>query len=267
MTGSTGKPIWYELMTPDPAGVAGFYRAVLGWEIPAEGHPMPNGSEYREIGRADGGFAGGVLRLTPQMAEHGVTPAWFPYFHVGDVDAAVGKAKDMGAAVFMPPWSMDGVGRMAMLADPQGASFYVMDPTPPPDRPDAESDVFDPAKPGHCRWNELNTTDAQGARAFYLPLFGWTAGMAMPMGEQGEYQFVEVDGQAIGAINPALPEGKRPHWLPIFGVADIEAAKEAAIANGGTITDDIREIPGGEFALCCTDPSGAGLGLVGPKGG
>src|SRR6187401_509501 len=54
-----GRPIWYELMTPEPGAVAPFYRAVTGWEIPAAGHPMPNGSEYREIQREDGGFAGG----------------------------------------------------------------------------------------------------------------------------------------------------------------------------------------------------------------
>jgi predicted enzyme related to lactoylglutathione lyase len=40
----TGMPIWYELMTPDPAGVAAFYRAVGGWDIPAQGNAMPNGS-------------------------------------------------------------------------------------------------------------------------------------------------------------------------------------------------------------------------------
>ena len=51
----SGTPIWYELMTPDPAAVAPFYRAVLGWEIPAEGHDMPNGSQYREVARAGGG--------------------------------------------------------------------------------------------------------------------------------------------------------------------------------------------------------------------
>jgi predicted enzyme related to lactoylglutathione lyase len=85
----TGTPIWYELMTPDPAAVAPFYRAALGWDIPAEGHDMPNGSQYREIRRADGGHAGGVLTLTPQMAGGGALPGWLGYFHVAVVDAAV----------------------------------------------------------------------------------------------------------------------------------------------------------------------------------
>jgi predicted enzyme related to lactoylglutathione lyase len=264
-TAPQGQPIWYELMTPDPAAVAPFYRAVLGWEIPAEGHPMPNGSEYREITRDDGGNAGGVLKLTPQMAGGGAKPGWIAYFHVADVDVSVAKAQNLGASVHMPPMTMDGVGRMAMIADPQGAPLYVMDPTPPPDRPDAQSDVFDPAKAGHCRWNELNTIDGPGALDFYTALFGWTKGMAMPMGEAGDYQFIEGGGVAIGAINP-VPEPPS-FWLPVFGVTDIAAARAAVEANGGTITTDLQEVPGGEFALNADDPSGAAVAFLGPKRG
>lgn len=261
-----GRPIWYELMTPDPSAVAPFYKATLGWEIPAAGHPMPNGSEYREIARSGGGLAGGVLTLTPQMAEHGVTPAWLPYFHVDDVDRSVEQAKALGAPVFIAPMSMDGVGRMAMLADPQGASFYLMDPTPPPDDPDAESDVFKARAPGHCWWNELETTDEPGATAFYRALFGWNTDQTMPMGDKGDYRFVAIDGEQIGAINPWMSDWMRVGWLPYFGVADIEAAKAAAEAHGGTVTHDIHQVPSGGFIFTATDAAGAQVGFVGPKG-
>lgn len=261
-----GRPIWYELMTPDAGAVAPFYKAVIGWDIPAQGHPMPNGSEYSEIRRADGGHAGGVLKLTPQMAEHGVKPAWFPYFDVPDVDAFTLKAKEMGAAVFIAPMSMEGVGRMAMLGDPQGASFYLMDPTPPPGQPDAQSDVFKSKAPGHCWWNELETTDEPAASAFYVRLFGWDADKFMPMGERGNYRFVEHHGQQIGAINPAMEDYMRVGWMPYFGVADIDAAYAAAKANGGKIHYDIHPVPGGDFIFACDDPAGALVGFTGPKG-
>ena len=94
-----GTPIWYELMTPDPDAIAPFYRATLGWEIPAEGHDMPGGAQYREIGRSNGGFAGGVLTLTPQMAGSGARPGWMTYFHVDDVDASVAQAEQAGGHV------------------------------------------------------------------------------------------------------------------------------------------------------------------------
>ena len=259
-----GSPIWYELMTPDPAGVTAYYRATLGWDIQAEGMKNPNGSEYRMIGRRDGGRAGGVLTLTPGMTAGGAKPGWLPYFYVADVDAAAAKAQSLGASVHMAPSTIEPVGRMAMLADAQGAAFYLMKPTPPAGDPNAQSDVFDPIKAGHCRWNELNTTDAAGALNFYLALFGWTKGMAMPMGPAGDYQFIEIDGSAIGAINPV--QGQGSFWLPVFGVTDIEKAKAAVEANGGKNTTDIMEIPGGEFALNANDPSGAAVGFVGPKG-
>ncbi|TFI57791.1 VOC family protein [Sphingomonas parva] len=259
-----GMPIWYELMTADPLSVAPFYRATLKWEI-GPGEAMPNGVTYGMIGRADGGHAGGALTLSPAMRDSGARPGWLPYFHVGDVDAAAAEAQELGGSVQMPPVSMDGVGRMAMLADPQGAPFYVMAPTPPAGQPDAQSDVFDPQKAGHCRWNELNTRDAAGALAFYTALFDWTPGMAMPMGEAGDYRFIEHEGLAIGAVNPV--RAGPSHWLPVFGVEEIQAAKAAAEANGGIVTQDLQEIPGGEFALGVTDPGGAALAFVGPKRG
>lgn len=259
-----GRPIWYELMTPDAGAVAPFYRAVLGWDIPAEGMQMPT-SEYRMIGRADGGQAGGVLTLSEEMASHGAKPAWFPYFHVEDVEATAEQARGLGGHVFMPPMTM-AAGTIAMLGDPQGASFYVMDPTPPPDRPDAQSDVFKSKAPGHCWWNELETTDEPGATAFYKALLGWSADNAMPMGDKGDYRFVEAGGEQIGAINPWLADYMTLGWVPYFGVADIDAAKAAAEAEGGTVHQDIHQVPGGDFIFIASDPAGAPVGFVGPKG-
>jgi predicted enzyme related to lactoylglutathione lyase len=265
-TAGTGAPIWYELMTPDPGAVARFYRAVVGWEIPAEGMSNPNGSEYRMIARPDGGNAGGVLTLTPMMTEGGAKPGWLPYFYVDDVDAATDKARSLGGKVWMAPSTMAGVGRMAMLGDPQGAAFYLMKPTPPSDKPDAQSDVFKAKAPGHCWWNELETTDEPGATAFYTALFGWKAEQAMPMGDKGDYRFVESGGAQIGAINPWMADHMTVGWLPYFGVADIDAAKAAAEASGGIVTHDVHEVPGGDFIFTATDPAGAPVGFVGPKG-
>src|SRR4051794_4297220 len=113
-----GRPIWYELMTPDPHSVAPFYRAVVGWSIPHDAAPMPNGGEYRTISRADGGSAGGVLTLTAPMQSMGARPGWLPYFHVDDVDASVAKATQLDAPTWMAPRTIPGAGRMAMMADP-----------------------------------------------------------------------------------------------------------------------------------------------------
>jgi predicted enzyme related to lactoylglutathione lyase len=262
----TGMPIWYELMTPDIEAVREFYRTVGGWNIPDSGSPVGTGAmDYRAIQRADGGMAGGVLQMSQDMIDHGARPGWLPYFHVADVAATVARVEALGGKVHMPPRTID-VGTMAMVADPQGAPFYVMDPIPPASQPDAKSDVWDREKPGHCRWNELATTDAPAARAFYTELLGWTSERSMPMGERGDYLFLECEGNEIGAINPWIGENQPPMWLLYLGVDSIARALEAAKANGGSVINGPHEVPGGDHVFVATDPAGAMIAFVGPKG-
>ena len=262
----TGMPIWFELMTPDPDAVRDFYRAVVGWEIPESGSPVGTGhNDYRSIQRNDGGMAGGVLKMSPDMVEHGAKPGWLTYFHVDDVAASIARLEQMGGKTWMGPNDI-GVGTIAMVADPQGAPFYVMDPVPPADRPDAKSDVWDREKAGHCRWLELETTDEPAATAFYTAMFGWTAENTMPMGDKGVYRFVEHEGQTLGAINPWMPDGMAVSWLPYFGVPDIDVAHDAAKKSGVAIRGEVHEVPGGDFIFTATDPAGAPIAFVGPKG-
>ncbi|MES2136745.1 MAG: VOC family protein [Pseudomonadota bacterium] len=166
-----GSFIWYELMTPDPVGAKAFYDSVVGWNI---GDPAPGPIEYRMIGRSDGGDAGGVLTLSDEMAQHGAKPAWLGYLYVDDVDASVASIQDAGGSVHMAASDIPNVGRIAMVADPQGAPFYIMKPIPPAGDPNAKSDVFSVDQPQHVRWNELSTTDPDAALEFYQRRFGWT---------------------------------------------------------------------------------------------
>ena len=48
---------------------------------------------------------------------------WMAYFQVDDVDTSASKAKGMGANLYMPPMTMETVGRMSVVSDPQGAVF------------------------------------------------------------------------------------------------------------------------------------------------
>ena len=135
-----GGFIWYELMTTDAAAAGSFYAAVVkGWKF---GDRVPTEVEYRMIQRSDGGNAGGVLTLTEEMQSGGARPVWLGYLHVKDVDATAAAIKDKGGQVTTDPWDQPGVGRLAMVTDPQGAPFYLMAPEPPADKPNAVSDVF-----------------------------------------------------------------------------------------------------------------------------
>jgi len=254
-----GGYIWYELMTPDPEGSKAFYDSVVGWNI-GEGVPEYNG--YRMIGRSDGGFAGGVLPLTDEMQQHGARPTWLGYIHVPDVDGALGKIEQSGGKTLMSANDIPNVGRIAMVADPQGAPFYVMTPAT---QGDQQSDVFSTDQAQHVRWNELATSDPDAALDFYKGHFGWGQEGDMDMGEMGKYRFIQSGPTNIGAIMRKPPQLPVSMWTYYIGVDDIGRAADAIKAAGGQILNGPMEIPGDEFSLNGMDPQGASFGLVGPR--
>ena len=254
-----GAFIWYELMTPDPEGAKAFYDAVVGWNIESQSN-FPNG--YRMIGRSDGKFAGGLLPLDAEMQQHGARPTWLGYIYVDDVDETVRSIEQAGGKTFMPAFDIPEVGRVAMVADPQGAPFYIMKPIPPANDPTAKSDVFSETAEQRVSWNELSTSDPAAARRFYTAQFGWDDAEFMDMGEMGEYRFLTHDGTRIGALCGVMPGGQS-QWRYYFRVPSIAEAKEVAEANGGTIHMGPHQVPTGDYIVIGSDPQGAEFALVG----
>lgn len=252
-----GSFIWYELLTNNPDAAKRFYDEVVGWAIEAE----PSGPmDYRMIDTGTG-LVGGVMRLDDTMKAGGARPTWLGYIGVDDVDASVEAVTAAGGAVRMPAWDIPNVGRVAMVADPQGAPFYLMRGAT-----DAASTAFVATmQPGHACWNELATSDPAAAIDFYARQFGWTKGDAMPMGEMGEYRFLHLGEPMIGAVmkqpSPEIP----PMWITYFYVPDIDRAAEAVKAGGGAIHFGPSEIPGGDYSITAGDSEGAVFGVVGPR--
>nr|WP_314465580.1 VOC family protein [uncultured Novosphingobium sp.] len=260
-----GSFIWYELLTSDIEGAAAFYREVVGWTIATHADPEAGGLDYRMIVRDDGGMAGGAMAITEDMAQGGARPIWLPYFYVENVDAAVEAITSEGGKVQMPATDLP-VGRIAMVADPQGVPIYLMKPVPPADKPDAASDVFSVTENQRVRWNELASPDQAGSMAFYGKHFGFTFDEKMSMGEMGDYCFIGHHGQTLGAIMQRQEESQPSVWMFYFGVPSIAQAKTAVEANGGKVLMGPHEVPGGEWIIVALDPQGAGFGLVGQKG-
>jgi predicted enzyme related to lactoylglutathione lyase len=254
-----GSHVWYELMTTDPDGAAAFYGAVVpGWKV---GQPIGGDQDYRMIERSDGGFGGGVLGLKQEQLDHGARPAWLGYLGTDDVDATVAQIEAKGGKTLMPAFDIP-QGRIAMVADPQGAPFYVMKPVPPEGSENKQSDVFSPDAEQRVSWNELSTSDPVAARRFYTGQFGWGADEFMDMGEMGEYRFIERDGMRFGALCGAMP-GQPPHWRYYIRVPSIAASAEAVKAGGGTVAMGPHEVPGGDHIIIGIDPQGAEFALVG----
>ena len=189
-------------------------------------------------------------------------PGWFAYLSVGDVDATVAEVQAAGGQVHMPPTTLDGVGRMAMVSDPQGAAFYVMHPDS-----DGQSTSFRNAReasPGHVAWNELLTADQEAAMRFYGPLFGWRHEGAMPMGPLGDYRFVHAGPMCLGA-SMQVPPGETPGWRFYVYVPEIDGVIERVAATGGRVLRGPDRIPGGDYSVIAEDPFGAHFGCVGPR--
>jgi len=257
MSNPHGTPIWYELITSDPDAAQAFYTQVIGWSAGAFGGAAVDGpDDYRILSAADGQGIGGLMR-TPAGAPP--EPRWSGYICVDDVDAAVGKVMAAAGSTLMPATTLEGVGRFALVADPQGVPFYLMRGASP-----EASHAFDPKVEGHCTWHELMTSDDQAALAFYGDQFGWNKAGAMPMGEMGDYSFLAHGDVTIGAVMRA-PPGERSGWQYYFRVGDIDAAHARVQEAGGTVHMGPHEVPGGDWIVVASDPQGAHFGLVGAK--
>ncbi|MFD5630720.1 MULTISPECIES: VOC family protein [unclassified Streptomyces] len=130
VAGDPGSLCWVELCTADVPAAAAFYHAVFRWETSAMTFP---GGTYTCVNPADAGEAdvfGGLVALADDPVEAESGAYWLPYFEVDDTDAAVGKAKELGGKVRMAATDVEGVGRVAKLADPYGARFAVIKSAP-----------------------------------------------------------------------------------------------------------------------------------------
>lgn len=252
MTNPQGMPIWYELMSTDPIASKAFYDHALAWTIGDRTDEM----DYRMIDTGRG-LVGGVMGLSAEMQAGGAKPGWLFYLGVEDVDATAAAITAAGGAVHMGPWTMPGVGRMAVVADPQGLPFYIMHGDSAED-----SSVYDRNGVGKCSWNELVSPDQDAGDAFYRAIFGWGFPDVMLMGPMGEYRFFAVGDQTIGATMRYPGDDTPTGWRFYFRAPEITAAAARVAEAGGTVTSGPHEVPGGDWVIISRDPHGLPFGIV-----
>lgn len=119
-----GDFIWSELLSPAPADAAAFYADCLRYGV--ETMDMGALGIYRVLKVGETGIAGVMpMPLGAKGPAH-----WLPYLRSTEIDAAAARAQAMGATLHLPPTDIGGVGRIAVLADPQGASIALFRPDP-----------------------------------------------------------------------------------------------------------------------------------------
>jgi len=247
---------WYELMTTDVAAAEAFYKKVVGWTSqPFEG----SGVDYVVFSAGERGVAG-VMLLPEEAKAMGTPPCWMGYIHAKDVDAATAGVKKAGGTVHREPSDIPSVGRFSVVADPQGAAFMLMTPTGP-DQPPAP-----PATSGHVGWHELYASEYKSAFDFYSKQFGWAKVQDFDMGEMGIYLIFGTGGErGVGGIMNKPPQMPAPAWQFYFNVDEIQAGAKRIIDNGGKITVEPMEVPGGSWIVNAQDPQGAHFALLAAK--
>ena len=123
MANEPGALTWNENMSRDFAGNKAFYHSVFGYEY---GDMSSEGFNYATADLG-GSPVGGIGELDPNFPPE-VPANWATYFGVADADAAVARAEELGGSVVRPAWDTP-YGRMAVLADNQGAVFAVVSAT------------------------------------------------------------------------------------------------------------------------------------------
>ena len=216
---AVGKFVWHDHGSPDPATATKFYADLFGWEYETF---KPGEIDY-EMVKANGQLHGGF------GSPPGNPPAqWMGHVLVTDVDETVLRAEGAGGKILAEPMDMPEVGRMAVIADPQGAVIAAFSP---------QDDA--PQNGG---------------------TFGWTS-EDKPMGPATYTIFKRAGDTDVGGLMQRPREDIPVHWTTYIATRDADATVARAKELGATILSEPMEVPKmGRFAII-QDPTGAVFGI------
>lgn len=253
-TTQTGRFVWRDLMTSDPAKAEAFYSRLFGWTVkPVD---MEKGT-YRMLRNGEQEF-GGVVDINEVAPGQGIPPHWVSYLDVPNVDEAAAKLTELGGQVHLPPTDIPGVGRFAVAADPTGAVFQ-----PFQDANGAAPESDGPPPVGGITWNELQTSDVNAAKAFYTSLVGYK-GDEMTMGDGPPYPIFKRGERMEGGVWQKPDVLPMSAWLIYFCVANLDQSVAELTKLGGALVGEVMEVPTIGRMVWATDPEGALFALHEP---
>ncbi len=262
-----GVPCWVDSAHPDPVAAARFYGGLFGWELE---DAMPPGSAGQYLmARIRGGDVAAISSI-PEGAP--ARAAWSTYIWVDSADETAARARAAGGSVLSEPFDVMDAGRMAVLADTEGAEFCVW-------QAGQHKGARIVNEPGSLNFNVLRTRDRDAAARFYGAVFGWTTldlgtGEYWTMTAYGDYLEKLTPGvreqaaafgapgfaDVVAAITPitgdGLPGGNDPQWHVVFATADASATAARAAELGGTVISAPIDAPYSR-ATVLRDPQGA----------
>ena len=121
-----GTMNWNECQTRDAHTAGKFYEAVFGVEVKA--FPAADGMPPYNVIHVDGRGVAGIFEINERMGD--TPPNWSTIFAVADHDGTVAKAKELGGTVLAEGMDLPEIGRLAVLQDPTGAVFQILQSPP-----------------------------------------------------------------------------------------------------------------------------------------
>jgi predicted enzyme related to lactoylglutathione lyase len=250
-THAPGTFAWPELHTSDQNAAKTFYTGLFGWSF--KDTPMgPN--EVYTVFTQGGADVCALCTLRPEMKAMGVPPNWMSYVTVKDAAASAKQTAQLGGTVIKDAFDVMGLGNMAVLQDPAGATFCVWE---------AKSHIGAGVlnEPGALVWTELMTHDTAKAGAFYKSLLGWgSKDMPMPGMTYTVLKRGETDAAGMMAMPPDMKDVP-PHWMSHFQTTSVDASAAKAKQLGATFLMEPTDIPEVGRVAVVKDPQGAVFGL------
>jgi uncharacterized protein len=245
-----GTPSWVDVSSPDLDASKRFYRGLFGWEVEDAGPVEDTGGYvmFKLNGR-------NVAGMGPVM-DASQRPAWMTYVATDDADGVAARATEAGGSVVFDPMDVTGAGRMVIVAHPAGGVIGAW-------QAGSHTGAQLVNEPGALNWNELQTRDIDGAKAFYAAVFGWQpddqdfGGLTYTVFNVGD------TGIAGAMAMPSqAPAEVAAFWLAYFTVADCDASVAKVQELGGSALGPAHELEGvGRFAVVA-DPHGASFGVI-----
>jgi predicted enzyme related to lactoylglutathione lyase len=262
----SGVPCWIDTNQSDPAKAAEFYNDLFGWQLEDS---MPEGADGSYlIGRIRGGDVAAI-----SSGPEGAPPVavWNTYIWVDDADATAKQVVQAGGSVLTEPFDVGDAGRMAILADTEGAVFSVWQA-----RAHRGSTIVN--EHGAVIFNGLASRDVAAAERFYGEVFGWKH-LPLPgspmwtLPGYGDHLEESTPGLKEQAAAMGAPDGfadvvaqllpiaegdadTPPHWDVTFATDDVEATAALATKLGAEVLVGPVDAPWVRMAVI-RDPQGA----------
>lgn len=214
---------YVSVWTPDAERAAAFYGHVLGWTYDPATHQVTNTKQRIGIHSVD------------------APPTLFCCYAVDDLAGARRSIADGGGTV--DELEHVDFGTLSDATDPQGASFAVFAPTRDEPRPELND-----SGPGELSYITYEVPDATAFKSFYSRVLFWTF-------EPGRIE----DGWQVNDTHPmagVAGGSTRPVTVPMWTVADIDAAVARVREAGGAVISEPSRQPYGLSAECTDDQGG-----------